>query len=309
MEAVMNKVVASLALFVLLAGCQPMPSKEALTSPVPGYLCMTYFDYAYISPEQVTDIVYLSKSDNACKMVLGKMYERGHGVPQDIAKAKDLYQTVARVSPIAYSRLGVLAEEGIGGPVDLVAARDFYQRATKDPSTPDIELKLAGLMENGKGGPQDLQGALKHYFNASKTGSTEAWKGLERLRSKGVVMTTEEQQAYNNLFVGLVQRGLRKHMEATEKTLEKVTTPTQPGKPVQVQLEYTPGTLVPTLSIYASSGDSVIDQKVMQGFSDYRFPGDPIMPQGQKNYLAVAYVRTDGMTPMERFYQDRKKTQ
>ncbi len=85
------------------------------------------------------------------------------------------------------------------------------------------------------------------------------------------------------------------------------TSPTDPGQPVKVQLQYAPGSLVPAISIRASCGNRDIDQQVMQGFADYRFPGDPIMPPGQKTYEAIAVVRTDGMSERERIRQAYKK--
>jgi hypothetical protein len=45
----------------------------------------------------------------------------------------------------------------------------------------------------------------------------------------------------------------------------------------------------------------------MQAFSDYRFPGDPILPPGQKSYQAIPVVRTDGKSPLQRFNESRNK--
>jgi hypothetical protein len=304
----MYKAVAVLAFAAFICGCHSIGSSNPLGDMYPILRCVSLYDKDDITSDQVDTIRYLAKQENCCTMILGKLYERGHGVPQDYQQAKAIYQAAASVNPAAYSRLGTMAAEGIGGPVDLVAARDFYLRATAHPGNTEIELKVAAYLENGIGGAQDLPGALEHYFNAGKAGGSESWKGVERLRAKGVAMTIEQQQRYNNLFVAMVRSDLETYIETAEKTLEKVTTATQPGKPVQVQLAYIPGTLVPVISLYASCGDNAIDQKVMQGFKDYRFPGDPIVPAGQKNYQAIASVRTDGMTPMERFYQDRKTT-
>ncbi|MBV4476974.1 tetratricopeptide repeat protein [Pseudomonas botevensis] len=301
----MNKVVAVLSLTALIAGCKPFGGPNPIAVEYPIFHCFPYLERTSLSELELDDLRYYARRDNGCKMVLGKIYEFGRAVPQDIPRAKDIYLSVAEDDPQAYGRLGVMAEEGIGGPVDLVAARDFYQRAVAKPGNTDIELKLAQYMEEGKGGPQDLQGALTHYFNASTAGGETSWKGLERLRDKGVVMTIEQQQRYNNVFVSRVKVGLRLKMKGIEKAFEKVITPATAGKTIQVQLEYSPGSLVPAISLRESSGNKDFDQQALQGFSDYRFPGVPILPPEQKTYQAIAMVRTDGKTPMQRFRDER----
>jgi len=290
----MNKVVALLALSALIAGCKSLNHLQVADQEFPSFRCANYFKQASMSEQQVAEIRYLSTQNANCKVILGQMYEQGRGVPQDVGKAKDIYESVARRAPNVYSRLGDMAAAGVGGPVDLVAARDFYQRSIAEPGNTEMELKVADFLENGRGGPQDLQGALKLYFNAS------AWDNLQRLRAKGVVMTTEQQQQYNKIYVRQVQSGVREKMREVEERLaqEKLATPER--KPVLLELIYAPGSFVPVISLQQSCGSSVIDQKVLQGFSDYRFPGDPILPPEQKNHATIASVRTDGLTERER---------
>ncbi|RBC01604.1 sel1 repeat family protein [Pseudomonas sp. MWU12-2115] len=302
----MNKVVALLALTALIAGCKTN-SAYTQVADFPALRCFAYWDDKAITSLEVSYIRDLSQSGNLpCTIMLGDLYEKGRGVPQDISKAKALYQAVADKDASAYGQLGRMAEEGIGGPVNDTDARQFYQLAVSKPEQQRSEAKLAKYMEDGRGGPQDLQGALTHYFNATQYLGDDAWQGIERLRAKGLPLTIEQQQRYNNLFVSSVQSGLKKRITAIEKSLENNVNPTSASKPVQVQLEYTPGASAPVVSIRQSSGDTALDQRVMQGFSDYRFPGDPIMPPGQKSYQAIPIVRTDGKSPMQRFNESRK---
>lgn len=297
----MNKVVALLAFTALVAGCKSLggSSGNPIADAHPVFRCAAYFDQPSLSEQQLNDIRALSRRDNGCKLILGRMYEAGRGVPRDIPQAKTVYQSLAEVEPRAYNRLGAMAEQGIGGPVDLVAARDFYQRAVSKPGNTDIEFKLAEFMENGKGGPEDLQGALKYYL--SSAGALDAaWSGVQRLRAQGVPMTTAQQKRYNEIFGSSVYYRLRKKIEYLEETLKKERMTSPDSQPVSVKLEGIPGVPVPTLSLVQSSGNSAVDQKVLQGFADYRFPGEPIIAPDQKTYWLISTVRTDGKTELQR---------
>jgi len=220
--------------------------------------------------------------------------------------AKTVYESLAEVEPRAYNRLGAMAEKGIGGPVDLVAARDFYQRAVIQPGNTEIEAKLARFMEDGIGGPQDLPGAMKYYLSSTGLAGSDSWKSVDRLRAKGVPMSDEQWVRYNNIFISTVKNQVKNKLEVIERSLSKEKMSTPDSKEVRVQLESTPGSTVPVISLLQSSGNSTIDQKVLQGFSDYRFPGEPILPPGQKTYTVIPVIRTDGKTAMERFRDSRK---
>jgi hypothetical protein len=289
----MNKAVALLVLTTLIAGCQSFNAYDSQANrDAPGLACVIYGGQEPIDAQEINSIRYLSTlGDSTCTMILGKLYESGRGLPQDIAKAKALYLSVAGKDPFAYARLGRMAEEGVGGPPNLVEARQFYQRAVTMPLNGDVEAKLAGFMEEGIGGPQDFEGALTHYLNAPGFVGDASWQGMERMRAKGLTLTSEQQQRYNDRFIDTVQYGFRKKIEAIQKVLAKENTPIPAGKQVRLQLEYTLGSLVPGLSLVESSGVSAIDQTVMEGFSDYRFPADPIMPPGLKSFKLIAVVR------------------
>ncbi len=308
MEAVMRKVVALLAVSTLVAACKPFggPTGNPIADAYPIFRCAAYLDTPSLNQWQLAEIRSLSRRDNGCKLILGRMYEEGRGVPQDIPQAKTIYESLAKEDPRAYNRLGAIAEKGLGGPVDLVAARDFYQRAVSRPDNTYIEAKLARFMEDGTGGPQDLPGAMKYYLSSAEEVGSDSWQGVERLRAKGVPMTTGQQQRYNDVFIRTVKHQVQRKIEIIGKSLaaEKLSTPD--NKAVHVQLEGSPGSVVPAISLQQSSGNDVIDQKVLQGFSDYRFPGEPIMPEGQKTYKIIPVVVTDGKTRMERFWDSRK---
>jgi len=304
----MHKVVALLAVSALVAGCKTIGGStgNSFADAYPIFRCAAYFDVPSLNKRQFNELRALSRRDNGCKMILGRMYEEGRGVPQDIPLAKTVYESLAEVEPRAYNRLGAMAEKGIGGPVDLVAARDFYQRAVIQPGNTEIEAKLARFMEDGIGGPQDLPGAMKYYLSSTGLAGSDSWKSVDRLRAKGVPMSDEQWVRYNNIFISTVKNQVKNKLEVIERSLSKEKMSTPDSKEVRVQLESTPGSTVPVISLLQSSGNSTIDQKVLQGFSDYRFPGEPILPPGQKTYTVIPVIRTDGKTAMERFRDSRK---
>ncbi len=121
----------------------------------------TIQDQNPITQEQVEYIQARSENgDTLCKGMLGSLYERGHGVPQDIPKAKALYQSLAEVNALAYYQLGRMEEEGIGEPTNYVKARQFYQLAAAEPGNENNATRLAELWKKEKVTLQDLEGAL-----------------------------------------------------------------------------------------------------------------------------------------------------
>lgn len=303
MEAVMNKVVTLLALTTFISGCKGLGEPQLQSRPaknqLPDARCVSFYKQQSISARQVDEIRYLSTQYVNCAVVLGLMYEHGHGVPQDFAKARAVYESMVDREPGVYSRLGAMAENGVGGPVDLVAARDFYQRSVINPGHADAEFKVAEFLEFGKGGPQDLQGALKYYLS-SGNGVDDALSALQRLRARGVTMTTAQQARYNEIFESDVRYRLRNKAQAMEETLKKERMTARDSQPVTVQLEGIPGMPVPTITLVQSSGNSTVDQKVLQGYADYRFPAEPILPPEQKTYWIRSTVMTDGKTDLQR---------
>lgn len=297
----MNKVVTLLALTALISGCKTLgePQLQSSKNQLPDARCVSIYKQPSISAREVEEIRYLSTQYVNCAVVLGLMYEHGHGVAQDFPKARGLYESMVGRDPSVYSRLGAMAENGVGGPVDLVAARDFYQRSVVNPGHADAEFKVAEFLEFGKGGPQDLQGALKYYLS-SANGVDGALSGLQRLRSRGVTMTTAQQARYNEIFESDVRYRLRNRALAIEETLKKERMTARDSQPVTVQLEGIPGVPVPTISLVQSSGNSAVDQKVLQGYADYRFPAEPILPPEQKTYWIRSTVMTDGKTDLQR---------
>jgi TPR repeat protein len=61
---------------------------------------------------------------------LGNLYDDGHGVAQDFAKARELYEKAAdKGSAEAMFNLGMLYDYGYGVAQDLAKAREWYEKA------------------------------------------------------------------------------------------------------------------------------------------------------------------------------------
>lgn len=289
----MKKAVVLLVLTALIAGCQttpPSPQDDFQS----GLRCRLLMDKKPITPEQVENIRESSESGNLlCKLVLGFLYETGHGVPQDVHKAKTLYQSVAVGNAAGYEQLARMAEEGIGQAPNFVEARQFYQLAVTAPGNLRSEAKLAQFMEDGRGGPQDLKRALAHYLNAAKYVDDAPWQGVQRLRDEGLTLTAEQEKHYNEIWVASLDNSLTRKALDVQQALATQIKSGAAGKPVTLQLVGSPGSVVPQISVLESSGNSAIDQAVLKAMSDYRFFDEPILPAGQKTWLATVSVETE----------------
>jgi hypothetical protein len=289
----MNKAVVLLVLTALIAGCQatpPSPQDDFQT----GLHCRLLLLKKPITAEQVEDIRESSENGNLlCKVVLGFLYETGQGVPQDVHKAKTLYQSAAVGSAAGYEQLARMAEEGSGQAPNLVEARQFYQLAVTRPGNLDSEAKLAQFMEDGRGGPQDLKGALAHYLNAAKYVDDAPWQGVQRLRDKGLVLSVEQVKHYNRIWVDSLDRSLKSTAVDVQHALAKQFKSGAAGKLVTLRLVGSPGSVVPQISVLESSGDRSIDQAVLKAMSDYRFLDEPILPAGQKIWQVNFIVETE----------------
>lgn len=291
----MSKVLVLVTLAALMSGCQSYSDKD---DPIASMRCWAYRDVESISSDQVTYIRKRSENgDNLCKTLLAGMYENGHGVSQDIAKAKTLYQSVADVNEQAYFYLGKIAESGHDGPPDYVKARQLYQRAidtTNGPKSTNAETGLAKLMEEGKGGPLDMDGAMALYLGATKASFGDAWEGIQRLCARGVAMTAAQEQRYYSVWSETATGRLERALRMAQYTVSKTYNPGPQGTQVKVQVESVEGSEEPRLLIVSSSGNDVIDLVVLKRLSTYRFPGELVCSEKQAPWKRVGVVQIKG---------------
>ena len=267
----MRKIALLLIFTALVAGCTNT-GPGSPSDPFASMRCSKSLDQTPVPSEQIEYIREQSDDgDLFCKNVLALMYESGTGVPQDIPKAKALFQSIADVDEAGYHNLGRMAEEGIGETPDYVKARALYQRSI---SVSDSKLKLAKFMEEGIGGPQNLNGAMALYLQVSS-------EGVQRLRAKGVALTPEQINDFNARWLKGVTSRIQMKIGLVKNSLPLEVTRGPALKPVWFVLKYTKGSLVPDIELLESSGDNAVDQLVLKGMSSYRFRYEPIMPEGK----------------------------
>jgi TPR repeat protein len=112
---------------------------------------------------------------------LGALFASGQGVPQDYAKARELYEkAAAKDNAYAMSNLGALFANGQGVPQDFDKAREWFEKAAAKDNAKAMYW-LGVFYENGYGVTQDFDKARERYEKAAAQGNTDAQMGLEEL--------------------------------------------------------------------------------------------------------------------------------
>ncbi len=100
---------------------------------------------------------------------LGVLYENGHGVAQDYAKAREWYEkAAANGESMAMLNLGVLYENGHGVAQDYAKAREWYQKA--------VDIGDATALANLEQLPIEEAVAAGRYAEAFKLQAARAAK-------------------------------------------------------------------------------------------------------------------------------------
>lgn len=291
----MKKVVVWLMLTAAVAGCQSAGPKNDQEDRLAGLRCWHFRDQKPLTEEHVEYIREQSEKGHfVCKSILATMYERGLGVPKDVAKAKATYQAVASTNAEAYIELGRMAEEGVGEPVDYVKARQLYERAGAKQGIASAATRLARLMEEGKGGPRDLEGALNLYVGAIRLYGDDAWDGIRRMRAKGLTMSADQANKFNKSWWAAVQHQMVGKILDTQMELENTIDSGLSGKSMRLQFEFEPGADQPKVLVLRSSGDPAVDQIFVDAVAAYRFADTPIVTNDKKRWVAAADFTVDG---------------
>lgn len=105
---------------------------------------------------------------------LAKLYERGEGVPRDIAAARSWTEKAAiGGNRLAMHDLAVFYAEGDAGPQSYAAAVEWF-RAAADLGLVDSQYNLAVLYEQGLGVSQDKAEAAYWFEVAGRAGDQDA---------------------------------------------------------------------------------------------------------------------------------------
>jgi TPR repeat protein len=114
-------------------------------------------------------------------VLIGSMYERGVGVPQDVAQAIQWYARGEQADSAAAMRaMGALYESGTGVAQDYAQARRRYEAASQRGDG-EASRRLASMLERGLGGAADLARARQYYQRAVQQGHAEAQADLARI--------------------------------------------------------------------------------------------------------------------------------
>jgi TPR repeat protein len=116
---------------------------------------------------------------------IGAFFEKGYGVPQDYAKAREWFEkAAARDSALAMLNLGVIYGNGEGVARDYAKARDWYEKAAAEGNAGAMN-NLGVLYENGRGVPQDHAKARELYEKAAAKDLAAAMTNLGFLYEDG----------------------------------------------------------------------------------------------------------------------------
>lgn len=289
----MKKAVVVLAITGLIAGCQTSRPLSLMENSMANVQCMLFEGAKDPTADEVQYIRNASDNGNVrCKTTLGSLYEFGRGgLPQDFGKARSLYESVAAVDGVGNEKLALMAENGHGQAPDDVEARRLYQLALTNSDSDKSKLALARLMEEGRGGSQDLFAAMMYYVEASQNAGDVSWKGIQRIRAKGLVLTTEQIQRYNEVWTETSRKSLNRLTMYTEFALNQQVEHGSVSKPVTLQVQGKSGSNVPQIVLIESSGNADVDQAVVKEFGQYRIPAEPILPSGEKSWSSERSVK------------------
>jgi len=124
------------------------------------------------------------KGDKQAQLEVGRMYEKGRGVDQDMKKAVAwLEKSAAQGQPTAKAELGTLYFEGDGVAANYSKAFVLLSAAAT-AKVPSAQFYLARIYEQGKGTRQNLTAALKWYREAAKNGYYPAQAASKAVQAK-----------------------------------------------------------------------------------------------------------------------------
>jgi uncharacterized protein len=129
----------------------------------------------------------VAQSGDALAMYeIGRMYERGRGTDQNVAKAVEWYKKASEKGQHeAKARLGILFLEGNGVARNVTSAAELLAAAA-DAGVATAQFYLATMFENGEGLAQDEQKALRWYKAAAEGGYYQAKARIAALSTKPV---------------------------------------------------------------------------------------------------------------------------
>jgi TPR repeat protein len=166
---------------LVLVGCA-LPQRSAEPSIEQVRAQVQAGNYGAAAPDLQ---VLAERGSPRAQLMLGGMYEAGHGVTQDFVRATRLYEMAAAQSHApAFGPLGRMYETGRAGTQDLAKAIALYERGIA--AGDDWSAFFRGFQyETGEGAEHNMAEAVRLYRLAAEQGHTRALTRLGILHMNG----------------------------------------------------------------------------------------------------------------------------
>ena len=158
-----------------------------------GYYWLGQLRLYDVDAERWPEVIelYQKAADNGCAKGLcglGRLYERGHGVEANGAKAAELFQqAIDAGEPYGYACLAYLYESGIGVEENGAKAAELYEKAmaSDDFETRNVARFNLGRMYNrgAEGLAADITKTQELFQASADENYFDGWKGLGILYS------------------------------------------------------------------------------------------------------------------------------
>ena len=177
------------------------------------------------------------EGDAAAQYLIGYMYDRGLGVPQDHAVAVEWFRKAAEQGDAgAQHDLGVMYFLGRGVPQDYVVAVEWYRRAAEQ-GMGRSQYNLGLMYDKGRGVPQDDTAAAMWYRKAAEQGLAEAQFKLGVRYTKGLGVPQDYAAAHKwlNLAASRYPASEWKRRDKAAKLREAIATRMTPAQIAEAQ--------------------------------------------------------------------------
>ena len=181
-----------------------------------GYMSLSAGDKARFKPEKAFELFSQAaeKGDPEAMFELGKLYEKGIGTEQDVARALALYQKAADLGfADAINDLGFLYYQGaIGQKPDKRKAVELFLKAA-DLRHPQAMYNVAALIDDGIVPGKTPQDAARYLYAALRTGVKDVLDQLSTNPNQFKPATRKALQAElarNKLYEGKIDGAIGK---------------------------------------------------------------------------------------------------
>jgi localization factor PodJL len=172
---------------------------------------------------------------------LAKLYEKGEGVPRDMAASRSWTEKAAIGGNVkAMHDLAVFYAEGDAGPQSYAAAVEWFRQAS-DHGLVDSQYNLAVLYEQGLGLSQDKAEAAYWFEVAGRAGDQDA---ARRARAMFAEMQPTQAEAIKRKARGFIPKpGIPRANGDFGKRVWDIATPAQLAETQRLlqRLGYSPG--------------------------------------------------------------------